>query len=129
MLRRAPANPAKTITLSGSWKETDLSWRETSWALRPGLQTVPLSPEQKQAGNVSAEALALRVKWIRSEAAYVKEAGLREGDLIVAVDGKTAAMNESQFLAYVRLNHPSGETVRLTLQRGSQTEDVLLPVK
>jgi len=129
VLKRAGQSLQKTITLSGSWKETDLSWRESSWALRPGLQTVPLSPEQKQTGNISADALALRVKWILPKAAYVKEAGLREGDLIVAVDGKTAAMNESQWLAYVRLNHRPGDTVRLTLRRGSQTEDVLLPVK
>src|SRR5688572_23554483 len=27
----------KTIALSGNWKETDLSWRESSWSFRPGL--------------------------------------------------------------------------------------------
>lgn len=125
-LKRGGETLAKSITLSGRWKETDLSWRESSWALRPGLQTIALSNAQKEEQGLPADALALRVLRIRSKAAYVKQAGLREGDVIVAVNGWTASMTESQFISYVRLNHPPGDSVRLTVLRRQQKEALTL---
>jgi len=125
-LKRGGETLAKSVTLSGRWKETDLSWRESSWALRPGLQTIALSNAQKEEQGLPANALALRVLRVQPKAAYVKQAGLRQGDVIVAVDSRTAPMTESQFMAYVRLNHPPGDSVRLTVLRGQQKEELTM---
>jgi S1-C subfamily serine protease len=46
--------------------------------------------------------------------------------VIVAVDSRTAPMTESQFMAYVRLNHPPGDSVRLTVLRGQQKEELTM---
>jgi S1-C subfamily serine protease len=119
----------KNVNLSGDWKQSDLSWRESSWSLRPGLWTIPLSNAQKQAKGIAADALGLRIKWVFGKDSTAKKAGLRDGDIVVAVDGKTAPMTEGQFLAHVRLNHPPGSKVRLTLLRGSQREEVTLPLE
>jgi predicted metalloprotease with PDZ domain len=119
----------KTLSLSSAWKESDLSWRESSWALRPGLWTVPMSDGQKLEKGIPADALGLRVKWVFGKDSAATKAGLRDGDIIVAVDGKTAAMTEGQFIAYVRLNHPPADKVRLTLLRGGKREDVLMQLE
>ena len=103
-----------------------MSWRESSWALRPGLQTIALSNAQQEEQGLPADALALRVLRVQPKAAYVKQAGLRQGDVIVAVDSRTAPMTESQFMAYVRLNHPPGDSVRLTVLRGQQKEELTM---
>jgi hypothetical protein len=128
-LARGEQSLRKTIALSGPWKETDLSWRESSWTLRPGLWTVPLSEAEKRQNGIPTEGLGLRVKWVLPRATPAKQAGLRDGDLIVGVDGKTAPMNESQFIADVRLRHPPGETVTLTLLRGDRREDVKMRIE
>jgi S1-C subfamily serine protease len=60
--------------------------------------------------------------------AGLSKAGLRVRDVIVAVDGKTAAMTESQFLAYLRLKHPPGDQVKLTVVRGKERMDLTIPM-
>ncbi len=128
-LKRGTRTLQKTIALSGTWKETDLSWRETSWSLRPGIWTLPLSNAEKQQRGLPADALALRLKWTFGKSELAKSSGLREGDVIVAVDGKSAVMNESQFLAYVRTAHPPTDKMRLTVLRGSERQEILLSLE
>lgn len=128
-VNRAGSALKKLVTLNGDWKQTDLSWRESSWDLRPGLWTIPLSNAQKQENGIASDALGLRVKWVFGKDNISKKAGFRDGDIIVAVDGQTAPMTEGEFLAHVRLNHRPGDKLRLTLLRGAQREDLALPLE
>jgi predicted metalloprotease with PDZ domain len=120
----------KTISLSGSWKESDLSWRaSTGPGLRYGLLATSLTAAEKRQRDIAADRLALMVKEMAPpRTAPLRQAGLRVGDLIVAVDGKTGAMTESQFLTYVRLNHPPGDQVKLTVLRGQERRDLPVPM-
>src|SRR5262249_9662069 len=56
------------------------------------------------------------------------KAGLKNGDLIVAVDGKDKEMTESQFLAHLRLQHGPGDSVKFTVLRGSGRQEVTAPL-
>ncbi len=120
----------KTIALSGNWKETDLSWRASSGpGLRYGLWTVPLPEAEKKRRDIPAEAMALQVKNLFAPRAEpLQKAGLRVGDLIVAVDRKTGFLSESQFLVYIRLNHPPGDKLRLTILRGRERRELEVPM-
>ena len=51
-----------------------------------------------------------------------QEAGVQEGDVIVAVDGRSTATTDD--LMAVRRTHIAGETMTLTLSRGGQTISV-----
>ena len=51
-----------------------------------------------------------------------QEAGVQEGDVIVAVDGRSTATTDD--LMAVRRTHIAGETMTLTLSRGGQTLNV-----
>jgi hypothetical protein len=129
-LNRGGRGLRKTIVLSGSWKEADLSWRASTWpGLRYGLHTVPLSAAEKKQADLAADRLALVVKHMEAErTAALRKAGLRVGDVIIAVDDKAGAMTESQFLAYVRLSHPPGDQVKLTVLRGKERLDLTIPM-
>jgi len=50
------------------------------------------------------------------------EAGVQEGDIILAADGQT--IKQTGDLLAVRRNHVLGDTMVLTLQRGEETLDV-----
>jgi hypothetical protein len=130
VLKRGGKEMRKTIALSGSWKESDLGWRaSTRPGLRYWLRSVPLSPAEKKQADLAADRLALVVKDMEAKrTAGPRKAGLRVGDVIIAVDGKTKAMTESQFLAYVRLNHGPDDQVKLTVLRGKERLDLTIPM-
>jgi S1-C subfamily serine protease len=129
-LKRGGEELRKTMALSGSWKESDLSWRASTWpGLRYGLQTAPLSAAERKQADLAADRLALKVKHMEPErTAGPRKAGLRVGDVIIAVDGKTAAMTESQLLAHVRLRHPPGDQLKLTVLRRKEHLDLTIPM-
>ena len=58
----------------------------------------------------------------------VRKAGLRIGDVVLAADGKTGFANEGEFLAYVRLEHPPGDRVSLSVLRAGQRLDLTIPM-
>lgn len=119
-----------TLALSGLWKESDIAWRSSSGpGLRYGFWATPLSASDKSQRNISADSFAFRVKNLYApRAGKLKDAGMREGDIIVAVDGKTEPMTESQFIAYLRLAHPPGDTIRFTLLRQGKREELEVPM-
>ncbi len=120
----------KTLTLSGNWKVTDLSWRASSGpGLRYGLWAVPLSETDRKRRGLAADAMALEIKNLFApRTAPLQTAGLRVGDVIVAVDGNTTFLTETQFLTYVRLAHPPGDRLKLTVLRGSQRQELEVPL-
>jgi S1-C subfamily serine protease len=63
-----------------------------------------------------------------TRAAKVQQAGLRMNDVIVAVDGKTGAMTESDFLVYLRLTHGPKDSVKFAVLRGNERRDVTIPL-
>jgi hypothetical protein len=130
VLKRGGKELRKTLSLSGAWKESDLSWRaSTRPGLRYGLRSEPLSAAKRKQVDVAADRLALVVKDMEAERTTgLRKAGLRVGDVIIAVDGKTGAMTESQFLAHVRLSHPPDDEVKLTVLRGKERMDLTIPM-
>jgi S1-C subfamily serine protease len=129
-LRRAGKMVDQTVVLSGNWKESDIGWRASSWyGLRQGLQTVPLTAAEKDKRGIAADGLALVVKGLFGRGGpLLQKAGLRAGDVIIAVDDKKTAMTESQFLIYLRLKHGPDDSVKLTVLRGEARQELTVPM-
>lgn len=127
--RRSGQTLAKAVRLSGHWKESDLAWRGSSlvFGLRNGLMTVRLTGEQKRARGIAPDGLALRVRRLLGDAGRLGELGLRVDDVIVALDGEPD-ISESQFLARLRLDHPPGDQIKLTVLRGHEQHELELPI-
>jgi len=138
-LHRAPARGTLTIswqhedqtrkadlTLAEGWRKTDLSWR---WSLRgvdprPWVHGDDLSVNEKKALGLSAKRLAFRQGPFVSEPA--RQAGIRQNDVILGVDGKVLNMTVRQFGAYIRLNYRVGDRVTYNILRRGKRLDMTL---
>lgn len=121
---------AKSIALAGGWKKSDIAWRASSWyGLRQGLKTEPLSAADKTSRGIPADRLALVVKNLFGKsAAALSQAGVQKDDVIIAVDGQTVPLTESDFLVSLRLNHGPKEAVRLRILRGNEKRELTVPM-
>jgi hypothetical protein len=129
-LKRNGGTVEKDIALSGNWKESDIGWRASSWyGLRQGLKTEPLAAADKEKRGLGADQMALVVKGLFGKGApKLQAAGLKVGDVIVALDGKSSALSESQFLIELRLRHGPGDTARLAILRGDKRLELNVPM-
>lgn len=118
------------LSLHGAWKRSDISWRASLHSLRPkhGFWAPELSKHKKRELGLAPDALALRVKWIPAWST-AHAAGLKHGDIIIGVDGKSERMIPPQLAAYVRLEHKVGDQLKLTVRRGEQRLELLQNLK
>ncbi|MEQ8787416.1 MAG: Trx7/PDZ domain-containing (seleno)protein [Pirellulaceae bacterium] len=130
VVSRNGATQSKTLSLSGDWKKADIAWRPSTWyGLRQGVKIEPLTAQEKAARGLDAEQLALQVKGLFGKGGpKLKQAGLRQNDVIVAVDGKTDAMTETDFLVYLRLERGPKDRITFSVLRDGGRSDVTLPV-
>jgi len=129
-VRRGAASVDVKVALQGDWKRSDIGWRSSSWfALRQGFKTEALTAEAKQSRGLAAEALALEVKGLYGKsAAHLKKFDVKQGDVIVGVDGRSEAINESEFLVHLRTKHGPGDSVRFTVLRGNERKELSIPL-
>jgi hypothetical protein len=114
------------IRTAPGWKKTDISWRGSLWNLHPRLRVwMPeVKGDELKRLRLPAGQHALKVKWINTgskEGKAAHSAGLRQGDFIIAIDGKPLGkMTPQQFTAHVKLNYKSGQKLPLTLIRNGK---------
>src|SRR5262249_10415826 len=111
------------LTLGEGWRRGNISWRPTTWSLRQmglgGMKLVDLRDEDRQRLNLAADRMALKAEHVGEygEHAIAKRAGLRKGDVIVAVDGHDRRLTESQLLEYTLRRKHRGDTLAVTVLR------------
>lgn len=129
-LRRGGKILEQELQLSGDWKESDIGWRASSWyGLRQGVKFEPLSAADREKQKLPEGNLALAIRGMYGQGGpKLQQAGLKMGDVIVAIDGRTAALNESQFLAQLRLNYGPKDSVKFTILRGDQRQEITVPL-
>jgi predicted metalloprotease with PDZ domain len=108
------------IVLPDGWRQTDLSWR---WSLKsmkplPQVHGDDLTAAEKQSLGLAPRQLAFRQGAFVPQAAA--QAGIRIGDLILGVDGKSPEMSAREFDMYMRLNYQVGDTVHYDILRGKE---------
>ena len=98
------------------------------WSLRPrvGIHAPEITVEEKRELGLSLTNMALRAKWIPNQEA--RQAGLKNGDIIVEVAGNRQAMSTAQFNLLIRLNYQSGDRVPVKILRQGQTLSLQLPM-
>jgi len=131
-ISRGGQSLVKSLALAGEWKRSDIAWRASSWyGLRHGLKLDPLPAAEKAGRRIDEGKLALVVKNIyapQGKPNIVQQAGLKQNDVIVAVDGTTDAMNESDFFVNLRLNRGPKDSVKFTILRGSERQELTVPM-
>lgn len=126
-----------TLLLEKGWRRaSDISWRVTTWDLRRmatgGMLLEAMSANERAKVGLADNALALCVKHVGEygEHAAAKRAGFLKGDVLVAFDGRSDFMTESELIAHVlQRAKPAGETVAVTVLRGGRRIELRLPLQ
>src|SRR5262245_12669091 len=96
------------------------------WGLEPAphVHGRDLGEESRKRLGLSDKALAfLQGDFVPAAA---REAGVRAGDVILGVDGKSLQMTAQQFQAYVRLTYKVGDRLTYNILRDGRRMDVPL---
>lgn len=113
--------PELTLELPRGWRRSrDPSWRETLHLVGPGagFWGSPLSKEQKRKLGLAAESLAIQVQAVFGP--HAQQAGIRNGDVVIELDGLRHDMTIRQLHAHLHLNRNWGDTVTATVLRQGQ---------
>lgn len=136
LVRRGDKLQRLEVELPEQWRrETDISWRVTSWALRRmvtgGLLFEPTTPEQRADAGVKPLSLALRVKHVGQYGAHAaaKRAGFRVGDVVISFDGKREPWTTSQLLGYASQATRPGQRIPVVVMRNGQRLELQLPMQ
>jgi len=124
-----------TLSLPAGWKrESNLSWRATTWDLRRiasgGLLLEDLGDEERTQRGIDPDALALRVKHVGQygEHAAAKNAGFQKDDILVQVGKAKERWSETDFLA-AAITEPRGAKLDVTVLRGKNRVELKLPIQ
>ena len=115
------------IELTAGWRKSDISWRASMWNTppAPGVYGRNLTDEQKEKLGLAKNRLAF------SQGNFVppntRKAGIRGGDVIIGVDGKTLDLKMLQFNAYIREHYGVGDTVTFDILRNGKP--IKIPMK
>jgi predicted metalloprotease with PDZ domain len=130
--RRDGETRQTTLELSGNWKRSaDPSWRSSTEVSGPnaGFWAAPLGDEQRRQAGLPADALALRVTFLFPNHPTPREAELKSGDVVIALDGDRTQRNMRQFHAYCQLERDYGDRVPITILRDGREVQLTLPLR
>ncbi len=128
LVRRADRDAVEqlTIELPAGWRRHgDISWRAIQWMLRDealGFHMEALAAKQKRHHHLPADRTVYRVTrlapgWYKQANHAPQAAGLRKGDLIVAVNDRPPPADMSRFLAWIAQETRPGDMVSLEVVR------------
>jgi hypothetical protein len=110
---RAGTEAAAKLRLPAHWRQPDpavFAWRPTKWGLgpRPGFGGPQLDAAGLRAARLPADAYTGR---------NAQKAGLRKGDVVIAVGGQRDFESVDHFHAWYRLTRRPGETLDVEILR------------
>lgn len=117
------------LKLPAGWKKTDISWRGSMWSLPP-VFPIWMEPEGAKAESATpGKTIPYLVKWIntgRPGGRAARDAGLKEGDQVVALNGEPITFEEPRRLVlHIKLNYEVGEELPLTVEgKDGETREV-----
>lgn len=119
------------LSLVEDWRrENDVSWRPTSWNLRRlatgGIRFATLPDRDRERMSIKDGEMALLAKHVGlyGSHAVAHRAGVKKGDVIIAIDGKRDLMSETDVLYHSMQQKKSGDTIHLVIVRGKKRFEV-----
>jgi predicted metalloprotease with PDZ domain len=119
-----------TVRVAAGWKEHDFSWRGSMWTMPPELNvwTPVLKDDKKTQLGIPDDQSPLEVRWINLErdgGRAAHDSGLREGDVIVALNGeRLKGLTPPQFAMQIKLRYQPGDELPLTVLRDGREQDL-----
>jgi len=122
------------MKLAKGWRSADdIAWRASSWGLRRmGTAGMKLDPLEARPAGVPADGMALRVAHVGMYGGphgAAKAAGIQIGDTLVAFDGRTDLLRETDVFAHAMQAKKAGDTVVVKVVRNGKTLDFKIPMQ
>lgn len=136
VVSRAGRETTIPIALNDGWRRAgDISWRVSSWGLRRmatgGLQLQPLDDARRKELKLAASGTAMRVSHVGKFGAHAAgmKAGFAVDDVIVAIDGRTDILTETDLMRYGVTEKKAGQTIKVSVLRGGEKKELRLPMQ
>jgi hypothetical protein len=121
------------IPLGEHWRATGINRRASTHAIEPfpGFWCKELSKSEKRKYGVKADRLAGLVTkfWVPQNPQPAFKAGLREGDVVIAVNGEKECAYTNHPGVYIRLNFKTGDEITITVLRAGKKTTMKYTVK
>ena len=136
--RRGAVVERGVLGLKAGWKRARpevFAWRPSKWPLapRPGFGGKALDAEEKRELGLDPGRFAFRVDylvtWGRHPEAGLsaRKAGIRKGDIVYAIDGRSEFESMDHFHAWFRLTRKVGAKVWVEILRGGRKLRISMP--
>jgi hypothetical protein len=106
------------LSLKDGWRKTVLDWRmslaEGNVGAGPGFFPLRATDDQRKQFDLKAGTLAIRPYMGQNQTSPARAAGLRNDDLVVAVNGESSVPEGRAFLVWFRMKFNPGDQVTLT---------------
>lgn len=137
VLERAGERVSTDLDLASGWKRgtpREFAWRPTKWAMlpAPGFGGPELNATERKQLGLDAEGFLFRVQYMvtwgdnRRYGQAAGKAGLRVGDVVLSVDGRTDFDSIEHFHAWWRLTVPFGKSVPIRVLRDGEERTIHL---
>jgi len=140
-LEIARGRESKTVVLklAAGWKHgtpRTYAWRAYKWRLTPapGFGGKPLGAGEITRLGLSADTFAFRITYLVTWGPLARtgrnaaRAGLRKGDVVYSLAGKTDFDSMNHFHAWFRLTQKAGTKIKVGILRAGQRKTIVLPV-
>ena len=120
-----------TIRLEGAWRRSsDPSWRPNVHLMGPnfGFWGVMLNEAEKKKHGIPPDGLGIRVNFFFDKHPGPKAADLRNGDILVELDGLRTAMTPRQVHAHAQMSRRYGDRVPLKVLRDGKEVKLVMPL-
>lgn len=136
VVRRQDKPVSLTLTLPAGWRQkTEISKRVGTWSMRAmalgGMVLTDLDAAGRAERGLAPDAMGLFVKGLGQSGRHgaAKKAGFLKDDVLVAVDGVTTRTTESELIGRLLTGKKAGESVEVTVRRGSEKVTLSLPMQ
>ena len=135
VVKRGGAEQPLSVSLPAGWRRnSDITRRVGTWPMRAmatgGLKLDLLPEDQAEQRGLKGK-LALIVTHLGAygKHAAAKNAGFKEGDVLVEVEGKSQPLTESELIGQVLENNKPGAQLKTVVLRGTERVPLVMPVQ
>jgi hypothetical protein len=134
-VRRGEEQLSVRLELPEGWRRGNISWRATTWDLRRmglgGMFLKELTDEERPGRGLSRDGMALRIEHLGQYSPHdgAKRAGFEKDDVLIAFDGLTRRLSESDLLAHALQRKRPGDEVPVTVLRNGAKKSLTLTLQ